>query len=482
MEASKEIVKDQKSDLVRLSQNAPKTDMVSFFRPSRILLLRPMPDPETIGLQHVMICEPLELEYLASNLGADGHEILLVDMILERQPLERFLEAFQPEIVLMSGYITHVQVLKEAARRIKAWRPSCRLAVGGVHAEVVPEDFEDSPFDRVFSYDAVNAAKAWLRGDAQADAETVDPINKSLLKTAPKFDLLPPDRSSTARYRDKYYYMFHNPCALIKTSFGCPYDCRFCFCREITGGAYFTRPIEDVIAELKTIQEEEVYIVDDDFLVSVDRIRAFCDALDAMKIRKKFLIYSRADFVAAHEDVIERFARSGLRAVIIGLESARAGDLENYEKHTSLAENEEAARVLRRHGVEIYGTLIMGMDFTKADFQYLHQWLKRNDIHFVNLQPLTPLPGTALFPEFKDRLIVPRENYAKWDLAHLVMQPETLSVRVFYWEMIKLYYKSVASPAHAKSLIHKYGLWPVLKLSLGSARVTLQYLKKILEG
>lgn len=461
-------------------QDSKNANLVRTFMPRRILLLRPMPDPETIGLQHVMICEPLELEYLASNLGADGHIIQVTDMILERKPVEDFLEEFQPDVVLMSGYITHVHVLKLTAARIKAWRGTCLVAVGGVHAEVVPEDFSDPVFNRVFSSDAVNAARVWLSGET--DLTSMTDSQRSQKPQETKFDLRPPDRSSTARYREHYYYMFHNPCALIKTSFGCPYDCSFCFCREITGGAYFTRPIQDVIDELKTIQEEEVYIVDDDFLVSPERVLQFCEALDAAHLKKKFLIYGRADFVAAHEAVIERFTRSGLRAVIVGLESARAGDLETYDKHTSLAENEAAARILRRYGVELYGTLILGMDFTKDDFRQLHHWLKHNGIHFVNLQPLTPLPGTGLFAEFRDQLIVTREQYAKWDLAHLVMKPETLSVRAFYWEMIKLYYKSVASPAHAFELIRRYGFWPVLKLSLGSARVTLQYLKKIWEA
>ncbi|MDF2949046.1 MAG: Fe-S oxidoreductase, partial [Sedimentibacter sp.] len=34
----------------------------------KILLIRPKPNKETIGLQHVMICEPLEFEYLVSNV------------------------------------------------------------------------------------------------------------------------------------------------------------------------------------------------------------------------------------------------------------------------------------------------------------------------------------------------------------------------------------------------------------------------------
>lgn len=453
--------------------------------PLKILLLRVMPDPETIGLQHVMVCEPLELEYLAANLGADGHEIVIVDMILERRPLEAFLDEFQPEVVLMSGYITHVGTLKDTARAIKAWNPEILIGVGGVHAEVVPEDFRtersDPPvFDRVFtkkkelgvrhpvpSLDAVQEARIWLG----ATQETVESQG-----------LLPPDRSSTARYRDRYYYMFHNPCALIKTSYGCPYDCSFCFCREITGGVYSERPIHDVIEELKTIQEEEVYIVDDDFLVSAERVQNFCDALDAADLNKKFLIYGRADFVARHEHSIERFKKSGLRAVIIGLESVRAQDLTSYSKRTSLEENEKAAAILRRHGVELYGTLILGMDFDKEDFNTLNRWLKANYVHFVNLQPLTPLPGTGIFDDYKDQLMVPREDYPKWDLAHLVLQPQKLSVRGFYWEMLKLYHKRVTSPIHVGELICRYGLMPVLRLSAGSVRVSLQYLKKIRQG
>lgn len=482
----------------------------SAFIPKRIMLLRVMPDPETIGLQHVMVCEPLELEYLASNLGADGHDIQVVDMILERRPLESFLEAFQPEVVLMSGYITHVGTLKDTARAIKAWNPHVHVGVGGVHAEVVPEDFlhdasadtaeaDASPiFDKIFTKNAVFEARVWLGGESEllaaapcnASPEYIetDDSGKSLSptkhsgKSLSPTKLLPPDRGSTARYRARYYYMFHNPCALIKTSYGCPYDCSFCFCREITGGVYSVRPIGEVIEELKTIPEEEVYIVDDDFLVSEERVLAFCDALDAANLNKKFLIYGRADFVARHEEVIARFKKSGLRAVIIGLESVRAQDLTTYSKRTSLAENEKAAAILRHHGVELYGTLILGMDFDKDDFKTLNQWLKKNKVHFVNLQPLTPLPGTSIFDDYKDCLMVPREEYPKWDLAHLVLQPEKLSVRAFYWEMLKMYHKRVASPAHVAALIRRYGLGPVLRLSVGSARVSLQYLKKIGQG
>ena len=58
----------------------------------KILLVRPNTPKESINLQSFMICEPLELEYVASALSAQGHEVDLVDMLLEKKPLRYFLK------------------------------------------------------------------------------------------------------------------------------------------------------------------------------------------------------------------------------------------------------------------------------------------------------------------------------------------------------------------------------------------------------
>ena len=53
----------------------------------KVLLIRPRPHKETIGLQNVMICEPLELEYISSNIEPLGHKVNIVDMILEKKKI-----------------------------------------------------------------------------------------------------------------------------------------------------------------------------------------------------------------------------------------------------------------------------------------------------------------------------------------------------------------------------------------------------------
>ena len=212
-----------------------------------------------------MICEPLELEYIAGNIERAEAQVEIIDMIIEKKPLEYFIKKYQPDVVGMGGYITHVNVIKEYAARIKDLRPECKVIVGGVHAEVVPQDFLSKDIDFILEANAIKTFNAILEDLENTDIEgTYREGKKSSQETSFQYKF--PARAKVSKYREKYYYMFHNPCALIKTSYGCPYNCSFCFCKEITRGKYFTREISSVIAELKEIPEKEIYIVDDDFL------------------------------------------------------------------------------------------------------------------------------------------------------------------------------------------------------------------------
>lgn len=446
----------------------------------KVLLVRPRPHPETIGLQDVMICEPLELEYLGAALKNAGHEVVIIDMILERRPLSFFVQQHQPDFVGLTAYIAHINIVKEYAAAVKAAAPACKVVVGGVHAEVVPEDFVDRNIDYIVRGNGIKTMLELVEGKSDADCvwkEGAPPCTKETTFQYPH-----PDRSLASRYRSKYYYMFHNPCALLKTSYGCPYQCKFCFCRNITDGKYFVRDLHDVVAELKTIPEQEVYIVDDDFLVDSRRILAFCDELTAHGLDKRFLIYARADFIAANEDVVKRFSECGLRAVIVGLESGSEAELKAYNKQSSVQSNEQAVAILKRYGVECYGTFILGIDWSKADFTSLYTWIKKLGLKFVNLQPFTPLPGTEMYDLYKDRLIIRRSEAEKWDLAHLSVKPSKMSVRAYYWNIILLYYKVTMHPANVLQMVRQYGLRENIKLSIGASKITWQYFKKMVRG
>ncbi len=238
----------------------------------RILLVRPPVPRHTIGLKHVMICEPLELEYAAGMLH--NHDVQIMDMILERN-FERRLREFQPDVVGTSSYITGVNEVIKLCRLAKQWRRDCGTVVGGVHASVAAEDYADAAVDCIVLGDGTTIMPEIVA--AMAAGRSLDHIAGLALPVGPgavrrtadrpymiKPDDLPfPRRDLVEHLRDRYYYLFHQPVATMKTTWGCWYTCNFCVTWEFTGGLPFSRSLKSIVDELEQIPSKEIYIVDD---------------------------------------------------------------------------------------------------------------------------------------------------------------------------------------------------------------------------
>ena len=448
----------------------------------KVLLVRPRPDPESINLQSFMICEPLEFEYVAAHLERHGHQITIVDMLLERDPLEVQLRTHAPDVVGLTGYINHVGVVREYARRIKGFDSRCWVVVGGVHAEVEPQAFEDDHIDFVLHVNALESMRALLgelargRDHARSVVPGVwnGPGKPYAIDTS--FAHPFPDRSKTLHYRRHYNYIFHEKCATLKTSFGCTFSCDFCFCPCITRGHYFERDVDEVVDELEGIAEQNVFIVDDNFLHNALRVDRFCDLVKARGIRKKYILFGRADFIVHHEPLIKKLCDAGLHAVFVGVESMRQQDLEALNKRTRVAVNEQAIRILERNAIECYMGIVVGPDWAEQDFEDLTRWLNRFEHPLVNIQPVTPLPGTVLYERMRHLLRVSRDTAARYDMAHLLWQPERLSVRRYYWLILRTYYRTMVGVRGQLYILRRYGARRYLRVTRGIVHISLQYL------
>ena len=450
----------------------------------KILFVRPRPSPETIGLQHVMIVEPLELEVIASLVSLDDTPVI-IDMIMETRSIDHFIIKEKPDILCVTGYITNVPAIVHYCKTAKKINHNIVTVVGGVHCEVCPEDFNDRAIDYRVVRNAVRNFPLLLkhiqdRGDCPSGILKSGELTTQSSLPSIDFSFSFANRNLTARYRKHYFYIFHNRIALIKTAFGCPYSCNFCFCRQITQGKYFERPLSDVVHELRLIQEREIYIVDDDFFVSKDRVTNFIEANRLAQLDKHYLVYGRADFVVKHPRVIQKFRSIGLKTVILGIESFFDRDLEDYEKNIDAKTNEEAVRILNFYDIDIYATIIIAPDWGEAEFTACKEKMVDLGIHYVNLQPLTPLPGTGL-TVMEDDLLIPYSDYTKWDLAHVTIRPRKMSVSDFYRRIISLYGNILFQVKFIMGYIRKYNILMLWKMAKGTYFVWLQYLRKIRE-
>ena len=435
-----------------------------------ILLVRPKPHKNTVNLQSFMICEPLELEYCASFLESFGHSVTIADLILEKAGLVSFLKKGKYGLVGFTGYICHVGIIKNYAGQVKKYDKNIITAVGGVHAEVVPEDFIDQNIDCVLGRGGLNGIADIAKGKEYRPADTINT----------EFNFPFPDREKTRKYRDKYNYVFHQRCATIKTSFGCPYNCGFCFCARVS--PYFTRPLSEVIEEIKIIKEDNIFIVDDNFLFDTQRVRDFCRLLNDNDIRKSFIAFGRADFIAQNEDIMRLLRAHGFEAIFVGLESFKIGELDDLNKRTTAEENIKAVRVLEACGLRCYAGIIVRHDWERADFDALIDYINSFNNIFVNIQPLTPMPGTPLYAELKGLISVPRSRYELWDMAHLLIKPSKMSKRRFYYHILRAYLKTVASKKTRTYILREFGGKVYRRVRHGAAKIFVQYLKLMIKG
>jgi hopanoid C-3 methylase len=451
----------------------------------RILLVRPQVPRHTMGLKHVMICEPLELEYVAAGCG--NHEVKILDLLVERG-YERTLRSFRPDVVGTSSYVTGVNEVIKLCRAAKRWNPTCTTIVGGVHASRAPEDFSDPAVDAIVLGDGTSIMPELLESLAAGrPLDTVSglalPIAEGIAYTAqraymPDPDELPfPRRDLVRHLQHHYYYLFHRPVATMKTAWGCWYKCNFCFTWRITDGVPHARSPQSIADELAQIEAEDVYIVDDIFLINPRRLAELAGLLRRRNIHKKIICYARADFIAQHEEIVAEWAGLGLTAVFIGLEATTDAELDGMAKESSVDFNRRAIAVLRKHRVDVYGSLITQPDYLPEDWERLWRFVEDNGLYYLNISPLTPLPGTLIWDDYKDRLTVSREAHGLFDLSHVLL-PTRVPLRDYYRSLLRLYIRSSLDIRRANRLALRTRppVWSpaYLRLWFGAFKIWLQ--------
>jgi radical SAM superfamily enzyme YgiQ (UPF0313 family) len=123
-------------------------------------------------------------------------------------------------------------------------------------------------------------------------------------------------------------------------------------------------------------------------------------------------------------------------------------------KKTSIEVHKKAVKFLRANDIEISASFIVKPDFTKEDFKGLRNYCRELDLYYAGFTVLTPLPGTELYEEYKDKLIV--DNYDFYDLFHPVIKTH-LPLKEFFSELAALFEKS-RTPARGISLLMKHSI------------------------
>ena len=131
-----------------------------------------------------------------------------------------------------------------------------------------------------------------------------------------------PDRTAFYQGLKKNFIFLKGSYALSKASFSCPFNCSFCYCTKMNSDTYTERDIMKVVDEVEEIDHPRIWFVDDTFFVDKKRVKMFCDEIIKRGIKKQFMAYARADFLAENPDNILALAyEAGFRDIMVGLEA-----------------------------------------------------------------------------------------------------------------------------------------------------------------
>jgi len=414
----------------------------------KILLVRPKPKNIFARLQTVCF-EPLELEYLAAVVNELNHRYEIYDGLIVKKPFLDYLQNYQPDVVAITGYTIHVNLVKEYAGIVKEFNSQVKVLVGGIHAELNWQDFYEKNIDIVIHSNPLNTfreiIKTLEKGENFTNTKNICfQLNGKWSKTeAEALDVhsLPfPDRTHLRLHKDKFRYFGREQCALVKTAWGCCYKCNFCYCACLNGGKYSSRNMEKVVQEIREIEQKKIFIIDDDFLVNRERILQFCSLIKKYNLQKDFSIYGRADLICMNEDILPSLKIAGISEIIVGLEACDDQILKNYNKLTNNHHNFQAVQLLRKNKIASCGLFIVDQHYGIEDFRKLSRVVKKMELDLCMFSIFTPLKGVPGYEKYKDKLLVPEDGYEYTDFLHLIIRPTKVSIPRFYFEFYKLYF------------------------------------------
>ncbi len=280
---------------------------------------------------------PLGILAVSTPLIRAGYTVELIDSTITPDFQKRILTEVQDALCLCVSLVTGPMIRETVAiaKAVKAWNPDFPIILGGWHPSLLPKQTLEAPYIDIV-----------VRGQGEDTLlELVQHIeNRSAVDLIPGIGFkrdgkmiftterplrpiaeLPPKAYHIADF-DAYERSCGRRWAMYTSSLACPFNCSYCTNAGVYGRKWNALPAEQVVEETVDLTRryglEMLWIVDDNFLVDIERGLHIAEGLVREKAQFKWSIQATTNLTSRlTTDQLKLLRRSGLQQICQGVDS-----------------------------------------------------------------------------------------------------------------------------------------------------------------
>ena len=370
------------------------------------------------GLTRDDVVPPVSMLSIAQQVMNDGFSVSIVDMYLEEicggDPKKLLIERIKKENPLIVGIADMEACTMDAAiyvaDTVKDINKNIITVMGGVNAtpmdefllnnydnlDVIVKNEGEQTFSELVKKSFNTKSFDDIRGITYR-------VGEKIKKNPPRPFMQPEEIPIPNReiYSLEKLYKVNSKVDMVFGSRGCPYNCSFCNGPSFWKRRWRGRLVEDIIKELKTIEEagaKRFHMWDLNFGVNKKWVKRLCDAIQDEGIGLEWEVELRVDDLK--EPLIKNLRKAGCNTAFCGIESPDQAILDSVHKSYESSSQERALKTAKKQGLNIEGGYVVGLpeDNERSISATTNQAVKylESDLVIPLFFIFVPFPGTEI--------------------------------------------------------------------------------------
>jgi len=350
----------------------------------------------------------MTMPYLAAFVDERHYEMTLVDEYCQQIPYSASYDLVA--ITVNTPNAPHCYDISTLFRK-----SGVKVVMGGPHATLLPAEVGEH-CDYLLIGEAEETWPKFLDDFRIGTPETTyapDAPPNLVNLPAPRWDLLKRRRTMKG--------------AVFATR-GCPYHCRYCNLKQIYHDSFRTRPVKDVVAEVRSMPSRFFVFWDDHLFADREFAKNLLRELIPLKKRWAAQVTLRS---CADEELLRLSKTAGCLYLFVGLESFSEKSLDDADKAINrISDYAPIIHSIHRHGIMVQAGIVFGFDGDTPDvFDTTLDACEKLGIDGATVSILTPFPRTPFHERFFAEGRLMTGDWSKYDgKTAVTFEPRNMSV------------------------------------------------------